>query len=208
MRRLDFPYKKRTQITSKSSKVTLTRTTRAGTSGLARNFRAEIISSSPLALNLQAAYYFGWRWSQKQSCRSCNGEKLFSWSLFHPRSSWCRNRPRKSANNVKIPVFGAHRVQTFGLARNLPGSFARNFRGKLMQHTVLALTFAYELRFRRFLYQNRSFWRDEDNMCRNFFGLNEKNKSVGDVFWPFLLPSFWFLLSETHFLDLQEKICK
>ena len=150
MRRLDFPYKKRTQITSKSSKVTLTWTTRAGTSGLARNFRAEIISSSPLALNLQVAYYFGWRWSQKQSCRSCNGEKLFSWSLFHPRSSWCRNRPRKSANNVKISVFGAHRVQTFGLARNLPGSFARNFRGKLMQHTVLALTFAYELRFRRF----------------------------------------------------------
>ena len=33
MRRLDFPYKKRTQIASKTSKVNLTRTTRAGTSG-------------------------------------------------------------------------------------------------------------------------------------------------------------------------------
>ena len=164
-----------TQITSKSSKVTLTRTMRAGTSGLARNFRAEIISSSPLALNLQAAYYFGWQWSQKQSCRSCNGEKLFSWSLFHPRSSWCRNWPHKSANNVKISVFGAHRVQTFGLARNLPGSFARNFRGKLMQHTVLALTFAYELRFRCFLYQNRSFWRDKDKPCRSFFHLRSSS---------------------------------
>ena len=43
-----------------------------------------------------------------------------------------------------------HRVQTFGLVRNLSESFARNFRGKLMQHTVLALTFAYELQFRRF----------------------------------------------------------
>ena len=33
MRRLDFPYKKRTQIPSKTSKVNLTRTTRAETSG-------------------------------------------------------------------------------------------------------------------------------------------------------------------------------
>ena len=33
MRRLDFPYKKRTQIPSKTSKDNLTRTTRAGTSG-------------------------------------------------------------------------------------------------------------------------------------------------------------------------------
>ena len=49
---MDFPYNKRTQIMSKSSKVTLTRTTRAGTSGPAWNFRAQIISSSPLALNL------------------------------------------------------------------------------------------------------------------------------------------------------------
>ena len=33
MRRLDFPYKKMTQIPSKTSKDNLTRTTRAGTSG-------------------------------------------------------------------------------------------------------------------------------------------------------------------------------
>ena len=33
MRRLDVPYKKRTQIQSKTSKDNLTRTTRAGTSG-------------------------------------------------------------------------------------------------------------------------------------------------------------------------------
>ena len=33
MRRLDFPYKKRTQISSKTSKINLTRTTRARTSG-------------------------------------------------------------------------------------------------------------------------------------------------------------------------------
>ena len=59
-------------------------------------------------------------------------------------------------------------MQSFCVARNLPGSFARNFRGRLLQHTVLAITFAYELRFSRFLYQNRSLRRDEDNSCRKF----------------------------------------
>ena len=40
--------------------------------------------------------------------------------------------PANLQKNVKIPFFGAHHVQTFGLARNLLGSFARNFWGKLM----------------------------------------------------------------------------
>ena len=45
----------------------------------------------------------------------------------------------------------------------------------------MALTFTYELRLERFLYQNPLFQRDEDNPCRSFFhtsrssGCNEPN---------------------------------
>ena len=148
---LDFRYKKKTQIPSKTSKINLTRTTRAGTFGLKLHQVALLHSS---CRSHMASDHDGPKRKVVDLAMEKNSLVDHFFIGGHHR---CRNRPRKSVNNVQIPVFGAHRVQSFCLARNLPGSFARNFRGRLMHHIVLALTFAYELRFRRSLYQNGLF---------------------------------------------------
>ena len=122
MRRLDFPYKKRTQIPSKTSKDNLTRTTRAGTSGQP--------GTSGLKLHQVALLHSSCR-SHMASDRDGPKSKVVDLAMhknslvdhFFIRGHLdVETGPENLQIMLKSQFSGVHRVQTFGLARNLlPG---------------------------------------------------------------------------------------
>ena len=140
MRRLDFQYKKRTQIPSKTSKVNLTRSTGVRTSGL--------------KLHQVALLY--------NSCRSRmasdhDGPKSKVVDLAMEKNSSVDHFFIRGHLDVEIGLANLQIILKFQFSGRTtcklsiwPGSFARNFRAKILQQTVLALTFSYELRFRCF----------------------------------------------------------